>query len=245
MTEALERGAGVALWRQIAQTLRSDIQVGRFAGGKQLPTEAALSQRFAVNRHTVRRALAYLADQGLVRVEQGRGSFVSETPVDYRVSRRTRFTDLVAEQRRAPGGRLLRAENIAASSQIAKALGIKPGTKVTVLERISEVDGVPVGIASHYFPKRRFPTLASVYKEEQSITKTLARLGVADYTRRETRVTAAMPSADDARHLGQPASRPILQTESINVDPEGKPIEFGRTRFASERVRLLFESDPS
>jgi len=242
MTELLERGAGIALWRQIAQTLQDDIRAGRAAPGSQLPTEAELSQRFGVNRHTVRRALAALTDQGLIRIEQGRGTFVAENPVDYRVSRRTRFTDLMVGQRRAPGGQLLRTAELPADKQVAAALGLRKGATVIVIDRVSEVDGQPVGVASHFFSKKRFPDLAAVYEEEGSITRTLARLGIDDYTRRETRVAARMPSAEDARHLAQPPNRPILQTESVNVDAEGTPIEFGRTRFSSERVSLVFDT---
>lgn len=62
MTEGgLERGRGVAAWRQIADALAMQIRSGALAPGEQLPTEAQFAARFAVNRHTVRCALAALA----------------------------------------------------------------------------------------------------------------------------------------------------------------------------------------
>ena len=51
-----------------------------------------LSERFGVNRHTVRRAISTLVEQGLLRVEQGRGTFVAEDVVEFVVGERTRFT---------------------------------------------------------------------------------------------------------------------------------------------------------
>ena len=65
----LQRGQGVALWRQIVQEIAGDIATGRFRGGDKLPTEPELAERFKVNRHTLRRAMAALAEEGLVRIE--------------------------------------------------------------------------------------------------------------------------------------------------------------------------------
>ncbi len=89
----LARGKGMALWRQIAERLESDIVAGRHRPGERLPTEHRMAETFAVNRHTVRRAVASLEEAGLVRIEQGRGTFVQESVVDYRVKQRTRFSE--------------------------------------------------------------------------------------------------------------------------------------------------------
>ena len=72
-THPVQRQDGVTLWRQIAGQIQNDIASGACKPGMRLPTEAELSARFGVNRHTVRRALEELSRDGLVRVEQGRG----------------------------------------------------------------------------------------------------------------------------------------------------------------------------
>ena len=72
--------SGLPIWRQIADTISSEISTSVYAPGQKLPTESELATRFGVNRHTVRRAVASLQDVGLLRVEQGRGTFVSDTP---------------------------------------------------------------------------------------------------------------------------------------------------------------------
>ena len=84
---------GLPLWRRIAGTLGEEIADGRLPPGAQMPTEMALAARFAVNRHTVRRAIDELSRAGLVTTEQGRGSFVSEDVLDYVVGPRTRFSE--------------------------------------------------------------------------------------------------------------------------------------------------------
>ena len=63
--------AGVALWRQVADGIERAIANGRFAAGEKLPGEMEIAEAYRVNRHTVRRALAALAERGLVRAERG------------------------------------------------------------------------------------------------------------------------------------------------------------------------------
>ena len=195
-----------------------------------------------MNRHTIRRAVADLAARGFLRVEHGRGTFVQENLIDYPVGRRTRFSENIAKSQGAPGGRLVRALTLPADEAIAAALALRPAAKVALIERIGEADGRPVNIGSHYFPADRFPTIIETYRRTNSVTQALAACGVPDYTRKITRVTARLPTLDDARLLQQPANRPILQTEAINIDPHGAPIEYGVGRFASDRVQLVVDS---
>ncbi|HEY1723113.1 MAG TPA: phosphonate metabolism transcriptional regulator PhnF [Magnetospirillaceae bacterium] len=237
----LDRGNGRTLWLQIAAQLEERILSGTWKPGERLPTELTLADNFAVNRHTARRALAALAEQGLVRVEQGRGTFVQESVVDYRLGKRTRFSENLSSQNHDPSGRLLRAEEMPAATAVAKALGLRKGSAVIMIERLGEADGRPINVSSHYFPKARFPTFIECYRNTGSITAALARCGVADYARKSTKITARAARASDARLLGQPSSRPILMTESINVDTEGQPIEYSVGRWASDRVQLVVE----
>lgn len=234
--------SGIAIWRQIAETLSGEISAGAWPPGAKLPTEAELARRFGVNRHTLRRAVADLADRGLVRVEQGRGTFVAEDVVEYAVGERPRFAETLNSQHRAPGGRLLRAIRLPADERVALALKVRRGTTVVLIERLGEADGKPLSISNHYFPASRFPGLISYYGEEGSITRSLARCGLADYLRLQTRVRARRATAEEIRMLQVPPHTPILETEAINVDPDGKRIEFGVSRFASSRIELLFES---
>ena len=63
----LQRGVGVALWRQIADAIRHGIATGLADENGRLPPEAKLAERFGVNRHTVRAAIAALAHEGVLQ----------------------------------------------------------------------------------------------------------------------------------------------------------------------------------
>ena len=76
-----DTASGVALWRQVADGIERGIADGSFAAGEKLPGETEIAETYRVNRHTVRRALATLAERGLVRAERGSGTYV-EAPRD-------------------------------------------------------------------------------------------------------------------------------------------------------------------
>lgn len=71
---------GLSRWARIERELREDIELGGLVPGSRLPSEHLLAERFGVNRHTVRRALSALQERGLIRVEQGKGTFVGRNP---------------------------------------------------------------------------------------------------------------------------------------------------------------------
>jgi GntR family phosphonate transport system transcriptional regulator len=235
------REPGVALWRQIARAIETDIADGTLAPGARLQTEAQLSAHFGVNRHTVRRALEELSRSGLVRVEQGRGSFVAEDVLDYAVSTRTRFSEWIRAHNKEPSGSVLDLREIAADTTVAQALGLRPGARVVLIERLGLADGRPVNITQHHFSAARFPGLMARLRAGDGVSAALAGCGLADYKRQVTRVTARLPTAEEAQLLRMPRNRPILLTEAINVDLNGGVVEYGTGRYPTPRVQIVFE----
>jgi GntR family phosphonate transport system transcriptional regulator len=237
----LARETGETLWRQIVHTLEREIAAGATAVGGRLPTEAQLSARFAVNRHTVRRALEDLSRRGLIRVEQGRGSFVAEETFDYEVGPRTRLSEWIRRHNKEPSGRVLDLKEVAADAPTAAGLGLRPGARVARMERLGLADDMPVSLTSHHFPLSRLPGILAALREAPTITAALARCGVADYLRQSSRVTARLPQPREAELLRTPRTRPLLVAENINVDRGGAIVEYGISRFPTPRVQLVFE----
>lgn len=236
----LLRGDGRTLWRQIASAIEGDIKANKFADQDgRLPTERELTARFGVNRHTVRRALATLAESGLVRTEQGRGVFVNREVVEYPLGKRVRFSANLSAQQRIPAGRILDCVKERAHQDARSALKLSGNAHVWRVERLGLVDSEPFSLATHYFSAARFPKIDKAFAKIHSITEALKSCGLADYERQETRIYARPPTAEEARRLALPRGRPVLITEGVNVDNDGSPTEFGIARFAADRMQLV------
>jgi GntR family phosphonate transport system transcriptional regulator len=229
-----------AIWRQIRAELGAELGQ-RYRAGDRLPSEAQLATRFGVNRHTVRRALAELQSEGLVHARRGSGVFVTGAPISYRLGPRTRFTQNLAEAGQTGSREILRLETVAGTQRELDALGLGPGERVHVLESIGAADGVPFTCAHSVFPASRLPSFPDEVRATGSITAALAACGVTDYRRASTRLTAERATGAIARHLRLPEGAPVLRAVALNVDPEGRPVEHGRTWFCSDRVELVVD----
>src|SRR3546814_7798457 len=69
--------------------------------------------------------------------------------VDYRLGKRTRFTENIQKQSRIPSGELVRAMVLPADANVAKHLHIRQGAAVVLIESIGKVDGRPISIVAH------------------------------------------------------------------------------------------------
>jgi GntR family phosphonate transport system transcriptional regulator len=227
-----------ALWTAIADTLRSEIAEGLYRPGDRLPTEAALAARFGVNRHTVRHALAALADGGTVHPRRGAGVFVTARPTEYALGQRVRFHQNVATSGRTPSRRITRRETRPATAPEAQALRLDAGAAVHVVEGVSLADGQPLAVFRSVFPAARFPGLLAAMDHQSSVTTALSACGLGDYTRAETRLTATLADAVLALALQVQPGAAVLQSVAVNADGAGEPVEHGTTWWAGDRVTL-------
>lgn len=227
-----------ALWSAIADTLRKEIAENHYAPGDKLPTEASLAKRFGVNRHTVRHGLKALSEEGLIITRRGAGAFVAMTPTVYPIGRRVRFHRNLTAAQRIPTKQVLSLETRGADEKERDALALPSDAQVHVYSGLSLADNQPIALFTSVFPAARFPHLPRDIAALTSVTQALARHGIADYIRAETRLTAKSATFIQAMHLRINEGAPILRTTSINHDPDGVPIEYGTTWFAGDRVTL-------
>jgi GntR family transcriptional regulator, phosphonate transport system regulatory protein len=232
-----------SFWSRIAQQLADAIGQGQYTPGERLPSEHALAEQFGVNRHTIRRSLAHLGQRGLVRSTQGRGTFVEAFAVDLALGKRTRHRQSLAQAGVRGGLQILQSRQVLALVDQAQALKVSVGSPLLCLQVLGEGAGQPLHVSERYFPLPRFAGLADAVARSGSITDAFAQHGVSDYQRQESRISARMPSPEVAALLRQVNTRPVLLVSSVNVDPEGVPIEFALAWFAGDRVTLTVKND--
>jgi GntR family transcriptional regulator len=76
LARMIDPSADRAVFRQLADLLREQIESGALGPGDPLPSELRLVQEHGISRTTVRQAIAQLRTEGLVSVERPRGTFV-------------------------------------------------------------------------------------------------------------------------------------------------------------------------
>lgn len=243
----VQRGDGVAIWRQISEILRSQVDSGTWVKGARVPTELELAAHFKVNRHTVRRAIAALTSDGVLKATQGRGTFVSGGPrLAYTLTERTRYSEIVRAQERAPERTILDKAVVDADAKLGALFHVPEGTPLYCFEMRLSANKLALSVATTWLPFERFKRFDEHVRRTNSITKALAEYGVHDYTRDATKVSARLADKRERGLLDLPEASVVLITETLSKDSDGVPIQFAQTRFAAERVELdVVHASPS
>jgi len=240
---AVRRQNGVALWRQIADRIRTAIAGGDYDDTGKVPPEMVLAAQFGVNRHTVRSALAALAQEGIVQAMQGRGTLIlRKERLNFPISRRTRFSQGIGDQAREKEGILLASSEEAATVDLAARLKLPVGARLIRLETLRKADRRPVSRATTWFPADRFAGIADAYQDSGSITAAFAAVGLPDYVRASTEITAVHADNDDLSSLELSPGAIVLVTRALNVDPDGVPVQYAVSRFPADAVQFTIES---
>jgi GntR family phosphonate transport system transcriptional regulator len=229
-------------WTIIRDAITRDISSGELSSGDQLPTETQLADRFEIGRHSVRRALEALARDGKISIEQGRGTFVAETPrLTYQIGKRTRLRRNLIPQGVDVTSQLLSAKRINAPEEIAQALHLNSGAKLLESRRITLANDMPVAFGSAYHCAERFPDFAERRDILGSTTKTYLSFGIEDYVRQHTSIYARPAKLDEAKTLKQHADVPVLVVSAVDATLDGTPISTSRVIWSAARVTFTME----
>ena len=231
-------------WREIRALIEQDIMDGVMEPGAKLPTEPELVKLYEAGRHTIRRAVAELAKEGHLSIEQGRGTFVQPRPmIDYAIGRRTRLRRNLGPQGIDVAGETMGHEEIPATGRVARLLGIAEGAPVIATRRRNSADGVPVNIGTIYHDAARFPDFPARRKAMGSTTAVYKSYGIEDYLRAETRIHARPARGEEARLLHQHPDMPVLVVRAVDKALDGTPIAHSQVVWSAARVKFSINPD--
>lgn len=236
------RDRELPVWRQIEADLEVDIQTGVFGAGERLPSEHELTTKYGVNRHTVRQALASLAQKGIVKAYQGKGVFVEDEPFEYRLDRNAKWSEVEKRFDGGGGGRLLDSYEQPASRAIARALRLEAGTPLIVTETLRSVGPGIVTYGYHMFAKQRFGGIAEAFESTASFTRALATFDIDAFFRTSTWIDCRMPRPREAAALAIPVSLPVMIMTYVDTDSAGTPILFGHGVFPKRTMRIRIDT---
>jgi GntR family transcriptional regulator len=253
LTEMIDPGSDRAIYKQIADHLRSAIERGRLRGGDRLPSEAELVRHYNVTHMTARSALKLLQSEGLAVAEHGRGVYVRATPpvrrlASDRFAQRHRkegkaaFT-VEAEQAGAePSVDMIKVSRARPPADIADRLNLGVDVRVVVRSRRYSLDGRPVETAVSYIPADLAdgtpiadpnPGPGGIYARLEEAGHTLGRF--------TEEVSARMPTPAEARTLAMLPGVPVFRLVRTAYDADGRPVEVCDTIMSADAYLLTYE----
>lgn len=220
----VDRTSPVPLYYQVAQVLEQAIESGELSPGERLDNEIALAERLGLSRPTMRRAIQYLVDRGLLVRKRGVGTQVVHRAVRRPIELTSLYDDLATEGR-SPRTDVLKLEEIPASDNVAHVLGVGEGTPVIALERLRYADNEPLAIMRNYLPAG----LAGITEEglrTAGLYQLMRAAGIRFHL--ASQVIGARPATTvEARMLAEPRGASLLTMRRTAYDESGRVVEYG------------------
>lgn len=210
----LSTAAGVPLHRQMFLVLHDEIVRGAIQPGDSLPTEQAMCEQFGVSRITVRRALADLADEGLIQRRHGVGSFVLNSPSIRQREVAGSYMDQLRQVEFATDVDVVEFGVRGPSRAVAEVLGPRDRMLYVLRVRRSRPTSEPLMITEAWLPVE----LAGVVTEEalgaRPLYQLLADAGV-ELQRLDHELTAEIAGPRSATLLGTPIGSAVIRVNRV------------------------------
>jgi GntR family transcriptional regulator len=159
----------VPRYYQLKEILEKRISAGEFQPDDQFPTDENLCNEYGLSRGTVRRAIDMLVEEGRLRREQGRGTFVTVPLLTQMFFRLSSFDEEMRQRGRTPSTKLLHLKVIPADVPVAADLELAVGEDVIEITRLRLADNQPMALETRYLAYRICPDLLQEDLENQSI----------------------------------------------------------------------------
>src|SRR5215471_15786579 len=234
----LDKLQGTPLYHQLKNILQERIRQGVWKSNEQLPTEDEICQQFRVSKATVRQALRDLANAGLVRREQGRGTFVADTKIRFGPRILNSFTEEMRETGMHAGSRVLEKKVVPAPDEVAGKLQVPVGTELFLLTRLRLARGEPMGLQTVYVPTELAPGLMDIDFEVTSLYETLqGRYGLMLEHASQLHFAAVANDAQAALLEILPGAA-LLAGERLTMIRGGRPLELTYSAMRGDRYQI-------
>ncbi|MDH7475766.1 MAG: GntR family transcriptional regulator [Anaerolineae bacterium] len=236
----ISRNHPLPLYYQLMEGLRRRIEEGEWKPGDLIPSERELSETYGISRMTVRQALAELVNDGLLRRDQGRGTFVAKPKIRKQLSRLTSFTEDMRARGKQASAQVLRLEIVPARPKVADVLQIEVEQRVVLVERLRLADGEPVGIERSHLS---FNGCEILLQEDLSgsLYQVLSqRFGLIP-TQAQEEIEASACGPREAQVLGIQENEPVLLIRRRTLDQDGHPFEYVESTYRGDNYIFSVE----
>lgn len=233
----------VPKYQAIYSRLRQQILDGDFKPGDKLPPQQEMAESFGVTLMTLRQAIAALETDGLVWASRGRGTYVSDNPVDISLGNLSSF----AQQMRAAGvqmsTRLVSVTVVTADQNPSAAASLETADDLICIIRLRSSDNEPFSLQRSYVARsigvveadQELPS-DSLYESIEAVT------GWTVASARES-ITAVGIDPEDAKLLRAEPSHPALLSVRTSINQFERPFLYdeallvgGRCTIAADRT---------
>jgi GntR family transcriptional regulator len=235
----LDFSGPVPIYQQIKEWMRLQIASGIWPPAHKLKAEADLAIEWDVSRGTVRKAMAELANEGLLVRTHGRGTYVAGDVLEQPLADRlvTFSEDLISKG--IPFQTLvLERKLIQATGSIATSLALSQGTKVFALKRVRFVSEKPLILLHNYVVHDHCQDIETIDFTHHRLFEALEEHCGLILKRGHRSFQAQIASRDVADLLDITDRDPVMHIEQLTYLDDGSLVEFSDLWLRGDQFRL-------
>jgi DNA-binding GntR family transcriptional regulator len=228
------------LWRQVADSMRQNINTGRWPEHFKLTAEEDLAIELDISRGTLRRALSALVDEGLLVQIQGRGTFVTAKANDLPLAQRlVSLHELFALSGQDSTTELIAQELTRGRDEVRDALAVEPDEQVLWLRRRMLVDGQVMVLLDNYVRHALQPGIERLDFASVQLFEAIERDGLRiGWGKRNFAARIARSMDPPWTLLTDDPAEPILYLEQVTFLDDDRPIEYSDVWIRGDKLRI-------
>ena len=242
---ALDKNNPIPLYYQLVERLKEQIQLGDLKPGDQLPSERELSDQHGISRMTVRQAIAYLVQQGLLEVKRGIGTFVAAPKLAHDTLHLLGFTEEVIQRGGAVTSQVLEQSLVVPSASVVGGLNLSSDAPTVKLVRLRLAEAVPLLLETTFLPASLCAGLETEDLTTQSLYSLLeTKYGLHLKYARQT-LEATIANEYESRLFGIEVGTAMILLEGVTYLETDQPVEYFKAVYRGDRFRFELNSQRS
>jgi|SRR5690625_386789 len=225
------------LYKQIINYIREKIDQSEWEAGEKIPTESELVEQFNVSRITVVKALERLVDEGYLRREQGKGTFVKNPSLSGEPSELLSFSESIKRDGKTPGTIILEKNKMVPSARIKQLLQLNSNENIWNFKRLMLADNEPIGVQISYFSVKTLPQFDQFVVDNVSLYETLRNEYNIHIDNAVETYSAVQLDEEERKLLAVKRGVVGFAVERLSFTAD-KPIEFVRSIMRSDKTNF-------
>lgn len=216
------------IYVQLRDILRDQIENGVYLPGTSIPSENELSEKYGVNRLTVRTAIEQLIKEGIVKPFQGKGVYVMGERLNRDLDTLSGFSRTILEKNSQPKIHILNKKIRQAGLKFSEIFEIDKEEEIHYIKRVCFADEEPMSIEEIFVPKAILPNLSELNVSDFSMYD-LYDFYKINITNAHQTLDIVTLDQNESRLLNIHTSQAVYLFTSITYADEKTPIEFAKT----------------
>jgi GntR family transcriptional regulator len=239
---SLQKNHPIALYYQLAELLREQIEDGQLQIGERIPSVRALAAQHGISQVTVRQALGELIKQGLLDVRRGVGTFVASPKIAYDSLFLTGFSEDMLSRGLMTHAKLLHLAVETPTVHIAQQLAITKEEMVIRIVRQRYSNGEPVVLDQSYLPSELCPGLEKEDLGSKSLYALLEGRWHLKLAHSTQWLEATGANDYEAELFGLPAGAPVILVRGVTYLADERPVEYFKVVYRGDRFKFRLET---